>query len=112
MNLVLFPYILFSPLEQFEITNLISIEAPLLAHLNLTLTNLGLYCILVISINILLFYSGINNQKLLPSQFSILLESFFDSILGLVRDQIGTSNEIYFPFIFSLFFFFLLLLLI
>ena len=31
-----------SPLEQFEVTNLISINAPILGYLNISLTNLGL----------------------------------------------------------------------
>ncbi len=32
-----------SPLDQFEIRNLISLDAPLLANLHLSLTNIGLY---------------------------------------------------------------------
>lgn len=32
-----------SPLDQFEIRNLLSIDAPILANLNLSLTNIGLY---------------------------------------------------------------------
>ena len=37
-----------SPLEQFEVTNLIGINAPILGYLNITLTNLGLYSILIL----------------------------------------------------------------
>ena len=32
-----------SPLDQFEIRNLISLDAPILANLHLSLTNIGLY---------------------------------------------------------------------
>lgn len=32
-----------SPLDQFEIRNLISLEAPVLGDLSLSLTNIGLY---------------------------------------------------------------------
>jgi F-type H+-transporting ATPase subunit a len=32
-----------SPLDQFEIRNLLSLEAPVLANLHITLTNIGLY---------------------------------------------------------------------
>ena len=37
-----FEYIL-SPLDQFEIRNLISLDAPVLGHLSFSLTNIGLY---------------------------------------------------------------------
>ena len=37
-----------SPLEQFEVTNFIGINAPILGYLNITLTNLGLYSLLVL----------------------------------------------------------------
>ena len=32
-----------SPLDQFEIRNLFSIDTPLLANMNLSITNIGLY---------------------------------------------------------------------
>lgn len=32
-----------SPLDQFEIRNLISIDAPILSNLHISLTNIGLY---------------------------------------------------------------------
>ena len=43
-------FIILSPLEQFEVINLISINAPILGHLNIALTNLSLYTLLVLSI--------------------------------------------------------------
>ena len=39
-----------SPLDQFEVTNLIGINAPILGYLNLSLTNLGLYSLIVLSL--------------------------------------------------------------
>ena len=42
-----------SPLEQFEVINLISINAPIFGYLNISLTNLGLYSVLVLSLIIL-----------------------------------------------------------
>jgi F-type H+-transporting ATPase subunit a len=35
-----------SPLEQFEINSILSLNAPILANLNLSLTNIGLYLII------------------------------------------------------------------
>ena len=41
-------------------------------------------------------------------KLSIALESSFASVSSMVRDQIGSLNEIYLPFIYSLFFFILI----
>jgi F-type H+-transporting ATPase subunit a len=46
-----------SPLDQFEIRNLLSLDAPILANLHISLTNIGLYLtigtILVLTLNVL-----------------------------------------------------------
>ena len=41
-------YIFSSPLDQFEVHNLFSLQLPILGYINLTLTNLGLYSLLTI----------------------------------------------------------------
>ena len=95
-----------SPLEQFEVTNLIGINAPILGYLNITLTNLVLYSILVLLLIVGIHYAGNNEVKLVPSKWSIALESLFASIHSMVREQLG--KEIYLPFIYSIFFFILI----
>ena len=35
-----------SPLDQFEIRNLLSLDAPILGNLSLSITNIGLYLII------------------------------------------------------------------
>lgn len=97
-----------SPLEQFEVTSLVGLNAPIFGYLNLTLTNLALYCILVIFVVVSLHVIANNNTKLVPSKWSIALESSFASVNSMVRDQIGSNNELYLPFIYSLFFFILI----
>jgi F-type H+-transporting ATPase subunit a len=46
-----------SPLDQFEIRNLLSLDAPILGNLHLSVTNIGLYLtigtLLVLTLNIL-----------------------------------------------------------
>jgi F-type H+-transporting ATPase subunit a len=95
-----------SPLEQFEVTNLLGLNAPIFGYINITLTNLALYSTIIIFILVGLHYMGNNDTKLLPSKWSIALESLFASINSMVREQIG--KEIYLPFIYSLFFFILI----
>jgi F-type H+-transporting ATPase subunit a len=95
-----------SPLEQFEVTSLLGLNAPIFGYLNITLTNLALYSTLILLIIVGLHYMANNDTKLLPSKWSIALESLFASINSMVREQIG--KEIYLPMIYSLFFFILI----
>jgi F-type H+-transporting ATPase subunit a len=102
----------YSPLEQFEVVSLISLNAPILGYLNLSLTNLALYSVIVFLLvtSIHLAFKGtgggsLSDTKLIPSTWSIALESSFASINAIVREQIGLRNEIYLPLIYSLFFF-------
>lgn len=95
-----------SPLEQFEVTSLLGLNSPLLGYINFSLTNLALYSILILFLIISLHIMANNNNKLLPSNWSILLESIFASINSMVREQLG--KEVYLPFIYSTFIFILI----
>ena len=106
MNIIQNNLYINSPLEQFEVTSLLSLDAPIFGYIGLTLTNLALYSLIIFTLIVGLHYMGNNDIKLLPSKWSILLESLFASINSMVREQIG--REIYLPFIYSLFFFILI----
>ena len=97
-----------SPLEQFEIVSLLSFNAPILGYLNLTITNLAFYSIVVLFLVVSLHIIANNNSRLVPSKWSIALESSYQSISSMVRDQIGHLNELYLPLIYALFFFILI----
>lgn len=97
-----------SPLSQFEVLNLIGLNAPILNYLNLSLTNLGLYTLLALCTIVGLHTYGDNEFKLIPNKWSIAFESSFQSLSTLVKDQIGSLNEVYVPFIYSIFFFVLI----
>jgi F-type H+-transporting ATPase subunit a len=94
-----------SPLEQFEVTSLVALDLPVLGYTHFSLTNLGLYTIITVYISLAFHFIANNNKQLVPSRWSISLESSFASVHGLVKAQIGSSNEVYLPFIYSLFFF-------
>ena len=100
--------IIMSPLSQFEVISLIGLNAPILNYLNLSLTNFGLYTILALCIIIGLHTYGDNEFKLIPNKWSIAFESSFQSLSTMVKDQIGSLNEMYIPFIYSIFFFILI----
>lgn len=97
-----------SPLEQFEVTSFVALNAPLLGGINLSLTNLGFYSLVVLVLAIGVHVLGSNDRRLVPSRWSIGLESSYASLHGMVKEQIGSANEMFLPFIYSLFFFIIL----
>jgi F-type H+-transporting ATPase subunit a len=95
-----------SPLDQFEIRDLLSLDAP---NLHLAITNIGLYLtiggILVLLLNLL----STNYNKLISNNWSISQESLYATIHSIVVGQINSrSGQIYFPFIYTLFIFILI----
>lgn len=97
-----------SPLDQFEVRDLLSLNANLLGNIHLSLTNIGLY--LTIGISIILTYSllATNNNKIIPNSWSISQESIYATVHSIVVSQINpTKGQLYFPFIYALFIFIL-----
>lgn len=97
-----------SPLDQFEIRDLFSINANLLGNIHLSLTNIGLY--LSISIFLILIYSllGTNNNKIIPNNWSISQESIYATVHGIVVNQINSNKgQMFFPLMYVLFMFIL-----
>jgi len=101
-------FFVLSPLSQFEVTSLIGMNAPILGYLSINFTNLALYTCFIFIIVLGFHLYGNNDSKIIPNKWSISLESSFASINTIVREQIGLHNEIYLPFIYSLFFFILI----
>ena len=98
-----------SPLDQFEIRNLLSIDAPILANIQISLTNIGLYlttgAFLILSLNLL----ATNYNKIVSNRWSISQESIYFTIHSIVINQINARNgQVYFPFIYTLFIFILI----
>jgi len=81
-----------SPLSQFEVINLIGVNAPILGHLHINLTNLALYAIFIITIILGLHIYGNNDSNLIPNKWSISLESSIASLSTMVREQIGVAS--------------------
>ncbi|AFM82519.1 ATP synthase (mitochondrion) [Aspergillus oryzae 100-8] len=91
-----------SPLDQFEIRDLFSINANLLGNIHLSLTNIGLY--LSIGLFLALSYSllATNNNKIIPNK------SIYATVHSIVINQLNpTKGQLYFPFIYALFIFIL-----
>ena len=97
-----------SPLDQFEIRSLLSLNAPIFGNINISITNIGLYltiaALTVLALNVL----AINYKKLVGNSWSIGLESVYATIHSIVTNQINSrEGQIYFPFMYTLFIFIL-----
>ncbi len=101
--------IITSPLDQFEIRNLLSLDAPILGNTHISLTNIGLYLsvgtFLILSVNVL----ATNYNRIVSNRWSISQESLYATIHSIVTNQINARNgQLYFPFIYTLFIFILI----
>jgi F-type H+-transporting ATPase subunit a len=97
-----------SPLEQFEIRDLINFKASVLGNVNLSLTNIGLYLIIGLIIGLLFTELSLNISKVVATKWSISQETLYATIHSMVVSQINSNKgQIYFPFIYGLFVFIL-----
>jgi F-type H+-transporting ATPase subunit a len=98
-----------SPLDQFEIRDLLSIKANVLGNIQLSLTNMGLYLLIALTIILVLHLASTNFNNVTPNNWSISLETIYATVHGIVISQINPNKgQLYFPFIYSLFIFILI----
>ncbi len=98
-----------SPLAQFEIRDLLSIDAPILNNLHISLTNIGLYLIVGLLFIVGMSILSTNNNKLVSNNWSISQESLYATIHSIVVNQINPKHgQVYFPFVYTLFIFILI----
>ena len=98
-----------SPLDQFEIRNLFSIDTPLLANMNLSITNIGLYMTIAAFIAFYFSILATNHSRITPNKWSLSQETLYATIHSIVINQINNKNgQVYFPFMYALFIFILI----
>ncbi len=98
-----------SPLSQFEIRNLLSLDAPILGNIQISLTNIGLYLTIGTLLIVVLSLLSTNYNKLVSNNWSISQESLYATIHSIVINQINSKKgQIYFPLIYTLFVFILI----
>ena len=98
----------YSPLDQFAIRNLLSLDAPILGDANISLTNIGLYITIGAVIVLTLFVISNNYNKVVSNGWSAGQESVYATVHSIVINQINDKKgQMYFPFMFALFLFIL-----
>lgn len=98
-----------SPLEQFEVRDLLSLDAPILANIHFSITNIGLdltiATLIILSLNTL----AVNYNKVVTNKWYLSQESIYATVHSIVFNQINAKRgQIYLPFIFALFIFILI----
>ena len=93
-----------SPLEQFEIKELIPIN---IGGYDLSFTNSALTMVVAVVLVILLMMVGTRKRALVPGRWQSLAEMSYEFCANLLRDTVGNEGRKYFPFIFALFMFIL-----
>jgi len=90
---------IYSPLEQFNVTSLINVT--LSSSLDYTISNSSLVLIIGIFLNIIVRFL-ITNPSLVPNNSQLFLESYYDFLLGITRENLGKNTQ-YFNLVFTLF---------
>nr|YP_009029670.1 ATP synthase F0 subunit a [Magnusiomyces tetraspermus]AHY04924.1 ATP synthase F0 subunit a [Magnusiomyces tetraspermus] len=94
-----------SPLEQFEINTYISTTSSIADFSWTSTTNFGVYTIIVFSIIIGTHTTSIGNNGIIPTKWSMGIESTYSTTQNMVYSQIGISGQQYFPTIYVIFVF-------
>jgi len=88
-----------SPLEQFEIINLIPLY---FYNLNFSFTNSSLLLLIVFIVTFFWLSLSFFKVKILPNYWQLLHEEFYFLTSNIVSENLSSKGEIYFPFIFTL----------
>ena len=100
---------IYSPLAQFEIRDLLSIDLPVMFDIHLSLTNIGVYIIIGGLLTLVINIFSTNKNKLVSNPWLISQEVLYATIHSIVISQINPkSGQSYFPFIYALFLFILI----
>jgi F-type H+-transporting ATPase subunit a len=68
INVTMFFNIILSPLDQFEIRNLINLELNILGNIQISLTNIGLYLTLSATMVLILNLLATNYNKIISNE--------------------------------------------
>ncbi|MGH6932131.1 MAG: F0F1 ATP synthase subunit A [Dongiaceae bacterium] len=91
-----------SPLEQFEIKNIVDIPV---GHLNLGFSNSSLWMVITTVLATAMIVLSMRGRGLVPTRWQSVAELLYEFVGGMLNDVVGKSGRPFFPFVFSLFMF-------
>jgi F-type H+-transporting ATPase subunit a len=95
---------LHSPLAQFEIKRLVSMQV---GGLDVSFTNSAAFMVVAIVAATLLITLSMRGRAMVPGRWQSIAELSYEFIAGMLRDNVGSEGRQYFPFVFTLFMFIL-----
>jgi ATP synthase subunit 6 len=96
---------MFTPLEQFEIINIIPLS---IFGLNISITNSTLLVFVIFSLMYTLLFFVKQKDNIVPNRWQLIIEKVFVFAKSLISENMGTKYFKYFVYIYVLFFFLLL----
>lgn len=91
-----------NPLEQFEITPTVPLNV---AGIDASITNASMWMMGIVVFLTIFILGGMRKTALVPGRWQASVESIYEFVGSMVRENIGDEGRPYFPFIFSLFMF-------
>ena len=92
------------PLDQFEIDRLIEMK---IGNIDVSLTNSSVWMLIVLVAVSVFMLAGMRHRALVPGRHQSMAELAYELVANMVRDNVGSEGQRYFPLIFSLFMFIL-----
>jgi len=91
-----------NPMHQFEIKRFIDLE---FLGVDASFTNASLFMVIAIASISFVTIWGMRGRALVPTRMQSLAELSYEFVANMVRDNVGTDGQKYFPIVFSLFMF-------
>lgn len=91
---------IYSPLEQFQIVNIIPLS---ILNNDISFTNSSLFLLLAFFLIFVFFFYSLSDSMYIPTKWQSMAELIYDFVLNIVIENVGNRGLRYFPFIFTLF---------
>ena len=96
----------FDPMHQFQITRLIPVE---IGGIDVSFTNSSLFMVVAVAFISIFIIVSMSGRALVPGRMQSVAELSYEFVADMVRSNVGSAGQKFFPFIFSLFMFVLVL---
>ena len=90
------------PMHQFEITTIIPLE---FGGIDASFTNSALWMVISAALITGLTVFGMSGRAMVPGRLQSVAELSYEFVANMIRDNVGSEGQRYFPFIFTLFMF-------
>ncbi|MDJ0685858.1 MAG: F0F1 ATP synthase subunit A [Alphaproteobacteria bacterium] len=91
-----------NPMDQFTIVPIVPLEV---AGFDISFTNSALWMTITVVVSSLFLLLSIRSRGTIPTRGQMVAEMMYNTVANMVRDNVGSGGQPYFPFIFTLFMF-------